>query len=121
MTLFKRRTRKKVPRFNWQGTGLGLAYSLAKQSAERRNYAFNISRAQFFRIAQQDCHWCGSPPSNKLKHSVKYSGIDRVDNNKPYTMNNVVPCCKRCNVAKNDMTVGQFKKHIKRIHKHLGL
>jgi hypothetical protein len=36
------------------------------------------------------------------------NGIDRVDNTKGYSVDNCVPCCRRCNVAKADMTPDQF-------------
>jgi hypothetical protein len=37
-----------------------------------------------------------------------YNGIDRVDNNKGYTIENCVPCCTAVNYAKLDMSYSDF-------------
>lgn len=44
-------------------------------------------------ITSQPCFYCGS---NNL------IGSDRMDNNKGHTKDNIVPCCKRCNMMKNN-------------------
>jgi hypothetical protein len=44
--------------------------------------------------------------------------LDRIDNNKTYLKDNVVPCCKRCNVAKNNMTQTEFISLCIKIVKH---
>jgi hypothetical protein len=48
-----------------------------------------------------------------------YNGLDRIDNAKPYTMENVVPCCATCNRAKLNLTVEEFLARIKSIAEHL--
>ena len=47
---------------------------------------------------------------------LKSNGLDRVDNNKGYTIDNVVPCCKRCNYAKNNQTPREFKEWVKKVY-----
>ncbi len=44
-------------------------------------------------IVNQPCFYCGDT------HRI---GCDRVDNKKPHSKNNVVPCCIECNVARSD-------------------
>lgn len=44
-----------------------------------------------------------------------YNGIDRIDNQKGYSLDNVVACCRICNNAKSDMTVHEFHSWIMRI------
>lgn len=44
------------------------------------------------------------------------NGIDRIDNNKGYTIDNVVPCCKMCNQAKNDYTLQEFQDWVEKIY-----
>lgn len=46
------------------------------------------------------------------KYTVPCCGIDRVDSNKQYTVDNCVPCCITCNVMKNALTLEQFNEHI---------
>ena len=41
--------------------------------------------------------------------------LERIDNNKGYTIGNVVPCCKICNHAKNNLTIQEFKDWIERV------
>ena len=41
-------------------------------------------------IYKKGCLYCNETDWHKL-------GCDRVDNSKPHTPNNVVPCCKECN------------------------
>ena len=43
-------------------------------------------------IANKPCVYCGD--TNRV-------GCDRIDNNKPHTIDNVVPCCYECNCARN--------------------
>jgi 5-methylcytosine-specific restriction endonuclease McrA len=89
-----------------------------KRGGKRRKWL--ITEGEFFRLSQQDCHYCGEPPSQTRKgagrgHDFTYNGLDRVDTTKEYTTQNVVTCCKRCNVAKNDISVAEFKVWVKKI------
>jgi hypothetical protein len=77
-------------------------------------------------LITSNCHYCGALPSNAMKDTRNkdktpfiYNGIDRVDNTLGYTLLNSVSCCKRCNIAKNDMTYNDFINLCKRIaNKH---
>jgi len=48
--------------------------------------------------------------------SYKYNGVDRFNNNKGYELDNCVPCCWKCNNAKNNMNISEFKEWIYRIY-----
>lgn len=50
-----------------------------------------------------------------------YNGIDRVDSDGDYTIDNCVPCCKICNRMKVDTPVADFIAHLIQIYAHLGL
>lgn len=45
-------------------------------------------------IFSKPCHYCGETDWTKL-------GADRIDNSKPHTPDNVVPCCLHCNCSKS--------------------
>lgn len=83
-------------------------------SAKNRGYVFELTFEEFKSICEKDCKYCGSPPSSEIKASYGrtsgwiYNGIDRVDNNIGYVLNNCVPCCKVCNRAKRDMSLEDF-------------
>lgn len=97
-----------------------------KISAKKRNIKQVLTDKQILILHKQDCHYCGSPPSNisscvDLNGSYTYSGIDRIDNAKGYILANVVPCCNNCNSAKMTRTYDEFLSWIKQIHSHLNL
>lgn len=52
-------------------------------------------------IFSKPCHYCGEPDWTKL-------GCDRIDNDKPHTPDNVVPCCYHCNCKKHTMEYNEF-------------
>ncbi len=94
-----------------------------KLTAKNRNTDYSLTDEEFHKITKSECFYCGSPPSNVANKpdtygEYIYNGIDRVDSGKGYFIGNVVPCCKRCNQAKNDMSQEEFFKWIRRIYKH---
>ena len=92
-----------------------------KRSARMRGIGYNLTEGQFKEITQKDCFYCGVKPNQRMKSPKSngdyiYNGIDRVDNNKGYTIDNVVPCCGICNFAKHRLTTQEFKDWIERIY-----
>jgi len=89
--------------------------------AKRRGHIFELTDIQVKELIIQNCHYCGIQPSSVLnfhynREPFLYNGIDRVDNEKGYTFDNVVPCCSICNYAKKSMSKEQFLQWIKRIY-----
>jgi len=65
------------------------------QYNSKKNYiVFNLSYNEFESLVYQPCYYCGYNPDDMI-------GIDRVDSTKCYTIDNVVPCCKVCNMMKS--------------------
>ena len=52
----------------------------------------------------------------KKSENITYSGIDRIDSKEGYNINNCVPCCKICNMMKNNLSIDMFLSKIKQIH-----
>lgn len=103
-------------------------YQKYKEGARRRGYSFELSYEQFLDIVFKDCYYCGSKPSNNINinnneslkdSNIFYSGIDRVDNTKGYEVDNVVPCCINCNIAKRSMSKESFIEWGKKLGNHL--
>jgi len=91
-----------------------------KRIAKIRGHTFNLTEEQFAKLIKQDCHYCGAKPNNVAKQnkcngSYTYNGLDRVDNTKGYTLDNVVPCCITCNMAKGEKTIQEFNDWIKKV------
>ena len=55
---------------------------------------------------------------NSIDDGLLYSGIDRVDSSKDYNIDNVVPCCAMCNLAKRNYSDEDFLKWIKRVYEY---
>ena len=97
--------------------------SMMKRNARTRGHKWHLTKEQVHFLTQQQCHYCGVLPSqvcNGSAHngSYTYNGIDRVDNNKEYFIDNVVPCCKTCNSAKSNTPVGAFAVWVVRVSDH---
>lgn len=89
-----------------------------KRHAKQRGLRWNLTEKQFAEITQQDCYYCGAKPNNLSKHKESfgeyiYNGLDRIDNNKGYVIDNIVPCCKDCNRSKYKRTLQEYKDWIK--------
>jgi len=101
-------------------------YNVYRSSARSRKKSFTLSKDDFRYITQQNCHYCGSPPSKSssnrktnLNGAYVYSGIDRKDNNLGYTIENSLPCCEACNFLKKDINYDEFLKMIFKIGSNL--
>ena len=97
-----------------------------KHGARRRDYIWDLTNNQVRQLTSQSCFYCGMKP---FQHRASvpgrngtyvYNGLDRIDNTQGYLLENVVPCCGRCNKAKNIMTTEEFKAWVCRIYEHFG-
>ena len=100
-------------------------YNSYKNRARIRGFSYELTKEDVSFLTQMNCHYCGCIPAQEQRinsdmGSYIYNGIDRIDSNKGYTMNNVVPCCKKCNYMKRDMTTLEFKEQLLKILKHKG-
>lgn len=57
-------------------------------------------------IFTSKCHWCDETDWNEL-------GCDRIDNDKPHTPDNVIPCCDKCNKKRGTKTYEEFLETLK--------
>jgi hypothetical protein len=96
-----------------------------KLSAFKRNLDFDLTLEVFTDLINSNCVYCDSPPlaikraTGNTGEYIKYTGIDRRDNTKGYTLDNSVSCCKICNYAKLNMTEQEFYQWINRLHSNL--
>ena len=98
-----------------------------KRGAKTRGYDWYLSTNDVLRLIHEPCYYCGVVDYNEKRQrrtkyekiGYKYNGIDRVNNNKGYSLDNVVPCCKLCNQAKMNLEQREFYSWIKRVSIHL--
>jgi hypothetical protein len=92
-------------------------------SAKRRGLDFSLTDEDFYRIAQENCHYCGLPPEKRYAGYIPkkatpfiYNGVDRKNNDIGYTLENCVPCCSTCNFAKSKSSSEEFLAWIGRVY-----
>jgi hypothetical protein len=71
-----------------------------RSGARKRNLPWELSREQFMSFWQKPCVYCGD--------AIPAIGLDRIDNTKGYTMDNIVPCCTTCNGMKSYLGLDDF-------------
>lgn len=86
----------------FHGTPKG-KFSIYKNTAKERGINFELRYEDFLKFFDKDCHYCGE----KILDCGGV-GIDRVDNTKGYTLDNTVPCCRPCNIAKLTYTAEEY-------------
>lgn len=102
---------------------INLRFYQYKKNAIKMSREFSLTQLQFKTFLLGECTYCGSPPSSVVKARGKhqkgfyYNGVDRVDNEKGYTIDNCVTCCTICNLMKRKMSVISFIDHVKKIAK----
>lgn len=94
-----------------------------KRHAKDRNIEYFLTEEEFSNLIRKPCFYCGIEFGNLFKNKnckdgFKYNGIDRVDSKKPYIIDNCVPCCKQCNIAKMAMSNEDFLNWIKRVYEY---
>jgi hypothetical protein len=85
--------------------------SRLKSSARHRGIPVRLMDYEYNSLLKMGCMYCG-----KRLDDENGVCLDRIDSKKGYTLENVTPCCKRCNVAKNDMDIVEFIKWVERTY-----
>lgn len=112
-----------------RNVALGLVSRIYRRNAKSRGYEFHLSQDQVNDLAEANCHYCGAEPSCSFatyvrnKQYIKYptNGIDRIDNDGDYTIDNVVTACSKCNLAKRKMSSDEFLGWVSTVYKHSAL
>lgn len=79
-------------------------------NAKSRGIKVELTNTEIYKILNSSCYYCGKE---------KADGIDRIDSNKAYTIDNVVPCCGTCNIMKNKFPLDSFLDQIDKIYHKL--
>lgn len=85
-------------------------YAQVKINAKRRGIDFQISKAQYEAALKSACYLCEN----------QATGLDRLNSDGPYSIENVLPCCAVCNRMKLNHALPYFLNHLKMILKKHG-
>jgi hypothetical protein len=118
----------------YQKTSVKSLYNAAKHSAKNREIILDLDLLVFEKLIIEKCHYCLVESSkkfnvyktrNKLRKgmtkeaidaaTINVNCIDRIDSNKGYTEENILPCCITCNYAKHIKTYNEYINWIKNI------
>lgn len=94
-----------------------------KQRARRKGIEFSLTVEQFRQLTSGDCFYCGVEPKQVMRPKNKrnrfgdytYNGVDRINSNLGYIIDNCRSCCGICNKAKRDLTDEEFKEWMTRL------
>jgi hypothetical protein len=121
------RTNKLIGKRNKDTSYNALLYSYKKHARER-GLSFDLTFDEFKKLLSKNCIYCKVEPFavyqilNSTTKAVRagipvmYNGIDRVNSQKGYTLDNTVSCCKICNRAKSDLPLADFLKWIETVY-----
>lgn len=120
----------RLSKFNNKELAIKRAYNNYRHSAKRKNLQFDLTLEEFVKLTSSNCHYCYAEPKSISKRAYNnkvtlsnednyiYNGLGRVDSSKGYAKTNIVTCCVKCNKAKLDMSIKEFKEHIIKIYEH---
>lgn len=83
-----------------------------QEGAKKRGRVFELTLEYLTGYIGKPCFYCGDP--------LRIPGIDRLDNDKGYTVENTVPCCSICNFMKYRYSPDLFIVKCKKISENLG-
>jgi len=94
-----------------------------RKHALDKGLEFTLTKEEFRSIAIQPCYYCGDEPKQVYSPGLyngdfAFTGVDRMNNDKGYTMDNCVPCCTICNLRKSDCDPIEFLKWAERVYLH---
>jgi len=105
-----------------------------KAGAKARGLVWGLAYCEFVGVATGRCFYCDAEPSKwdcvsgapsvkkaspnakPADYEICFTGVDRLNSSLGYTPENVVPCCVKCNRAKSDMSLSDFKNHVARMY-----
>lgn len=95
----------------YDGAAVRKLYNVYRRNAEKQFRDWKLTLEEFKDITSQRCYYTGVKPEQVFNHwndSYTYNGIDRLNNEEGYTINNCVPCSKAANFAKGTMSYTSF-------------
>lgn len=97
-------------------------FTAYRKGARDKSRVWELTFDDFMKITQENCFYCGVEPCNvnripekEWAEDFRYNGIDRINSREGYLLDNVQPCCWRCNYMKREKSQDDFLRHARRI------
>lgn len=81
-----------------------------QRDAKKRGITFSLTLKDHFSPRVPNTYW--QKPCTYCSDKIETVGLDRIDNAKGYTVDNVVPCCSDCNWTRNNIWTYEEMKTI---------
>lgn len=98
-------------------------YRQYERHSQERGLIFNLTKEEFKYLTQQNCYYCNitpqtisNPGQGCSTGDYLYNGVDRINNDIGYIIENCVPCCTACNSMKGTMFKDEFFRKIQNIY-----
>lgn len=92
----KNKERKQKNWNDWARTLKG-QFNVSKRKARYHGKEWTITLEQYSILRSKACYYCaGNLPDTSR-------GLDRIDNSKGYSLDNVLPCCGFCNSVRSNL------------------
>jgi len=101
----------KLDDYSFDEKKISVRYRQYKNGAKVRGILFKLTYIEFRSFWNSNCEYCGD--------KINGIGIDRIDSNEDYELDNVVSCCKICNRMKSNHDVVFFVNHCTKIFRTL--
>jgi hypothetical protein len=88
-------------------------YDSYEKRANKKNIEFKMTEEDYYTLILEDCYICG-----KKTDGFHINGIDRVNNENGYYLDNIEPCCGECNFMKNKFKLADFFDKLRDIKKY---
>lgn len=89
-------------------------YDKYKYRANNKNLDFQLTNDEFNNIINNNCYIC-----DKKISETHLNGIDRLNNEIGYCIENCKPCCGTCNYMKKNLTYDTFIKQLLKIYNNI--
>jgi hypothetical protein len=98
---------------------ISTSYINYKYRAKKKKFSFNLRYIDYADLVLGNCYLCGKKAS-----IIHKNGIDRIDNNKEYVIedlmnkvkNNCASCCTECNYMKGVYSYDQFIEKLEEVY-----
>lgn len=91
---------------------IGYKWSYYRTSANSKGIQWDLTRDDFATLCEAPCWFCGENVDGDL------NGIDRLDSDVGYVLENVRACCTGCNMAKGALSANVFVAQAARVAMH---